>query len=174
MISALGDSLTWGYPFGPEASWAQDRGPVKILNFGVNGDTLADMLTRLETALAPGPDILLVMGGANDVFCDRSLARMETDLLALAEKTEEAGISFWLGFTPPVLDGSERQLSAWRQRQRELAAKRGWGTVDFFASVTDRKGLPYRELFWDECHLTKEGYARMADYFQKRIRDLGV
>ncbi|MEA4891892.1 MAG: GDSL-type esterase/lipase family protein [Peptococcaceae bacterium] len=172
LICALGDSLTWGYPFGPEYSWARSLGPVRVKNFGRNGDTLGDMLLRTEQALAPKPLYLLVMGGANDLYCRRSRPQMETDLLAIAGQAEAEGARPVLGLCPPVLDESEGGLARWRDRQKELAAIKDWPVIDFFSCLSDAKGEPRRELFWDECHLTKEGYGEMRRCFVKSIGKL--
>ena len=172
LVSALGDSLTWGWPFGPEYSWARPAGRVKVLNFGQSGDTLGDMRGRAGQALEPGPDYLLVMGGTNDVFLGLSRARMEADLLAIAREAEDAGAEVLLGICPPALDGSEGLLAFWRARQRELAAARGWRVIDFFSCLLDAAGAPVRELFLDECHLTKEGYSWLRRRFLKSLDEL--
>jgi acyl-CoA thioesterase-1 len=75
-IVAFGDSLTAGYglkakdAFPAQLQMAlQDKGyKVTVVNAGVSGDTSADGLRRLDWALQPKPDGVILELGANDVL----------------------------------------------------------------------------------------------------------
>lgn len=57
----LGDSLTGG---GDWAAWFPD---VKTLNFGIGGNTSADVVDRLDTVVAADPDEIILLIGTNDL-----------------------------------------------------------------------------------------------------------
>ncbi len=69
---ALGDSLTYGYPYSPGSSWvslAAKKLGITIYNRGINGDTSLDMLARLEPdVLSLHPDIVIILAGSNDAL----------------------------------------------------------------------------------------------------------
>ncbi|PKL13952.1 MAG: hypothetical protein CVV50_02945, partial [Spirochaetae bacterium HGW-Spirochaetae-6] len=72
-IVALGDSLTWGFPYGPDASWvhllSRAYPDITWINQGINGDTFAGLLWRIQRdVLLEKPDICLVEAGVNDAF----------------------------------------------------------------------------------------------------------
>jgi len=75
-IVAFGDSLTAGYGLKANESFPaqlqmalRDKGyKVTVVNAGVSGDTSADGLRRLDWALQPKPDGVILELGANDVL----------------------------------------------------------------------------------------------------------
>ncbi len=73
-IVCLGDSITYGFPFGPEESWvalsAQALG-LNMVNKGANGDTTRGMRRRFKRdVVSLNPAYVIIMGGANDAFMD--------------------------------------------------------------------------------------------------------
>lgn len=76
-VVALGDSLTAGYGLADQADglvpqlerWLVARGAeVEVQNAGVSGDTTAGGLSRLDWALGPEADALIVTLGGNDLL----------------------------------------------------------------------------------------------------------
>jgi lysophospholipase L1-like esterase len=67
-IVFLGDSLTWGQYGGDfVAEVAKELPDYEIINAGVGGDTIVNLLRRLEDdVLAHDPDAVFVMVGGND------------------------------------------------------------------------------------------------------------
>lgn len=73
-IVIFGDSITAGYGLDPEQSYPallqkkiEAAGlPFAVVNAGVSGDTTAGGLRRVEWALGPGADVLIVALGGND------------------------------------------------------------------------------------------------------------
>ncbi|MDK2955161.1 MAG: acyl-CoA thioesterase [Desulfovibrionales bacterium] len=98
-ILALGDSLTEGYRLPASASypsliqaWLQRDGVnARVANHGVNGDTCADALRRLEPILQEPWDIAVVGLGLNDVWEGFSLERLRRDLSEILARLNEAG-----------------------------------------------------------------------------------
>ena len=74
-LVALGDSNTAGYGVGGPAAFPaqleatlRTRGyNVEVLNAGISGDTTRGMLARLDFAVPPGTQIVIVQGGYNDL-----------------------------------------------------------------------------------------------------------
>lgn len=68
-IVFLGDSLTWGGYGGSFVSEVARRLPHKeIVNAGVGGNTVVNLLRRLDDVIAQEPDGVFVMVGGNDAI----------------------------------------------------------------------------------------------------------
>ncbi len=70
-VVALGDSLTYGYGADPETAYPvilSDLTGWQVVNAGINGNTSADVLARVETIIAQHPDLVLLSVGGNDVL----------------------------------------------------------------------------------------------------------
>ncbi|MEZ5777620.1 MAG: arylesterase [Paracoccaceae bacterium] len=75
-VLAFGDSLTAGYGLPPDEGfvpqledWLSARGAdVTVLNGGVSGDTTAGGLARIDWALTPEVDAVIVTLGGNDLL----------------------------------------------------------------------------------------------------------
>ncbi len=66
-IVFLGDSLTWGGYGGNWVALVAERMPDhEIVNAGVGGDTVWNLLQRVDSLLAQQPDAMFVMVGGND------------------------------------------------------------------------------------------------------------
>lgn len=66
-IVFLGDSLTWGGYGGNVIAYLADELPQHtLINDGVGGNTVVNLLRRLDEALAHTPDAIFVMVGGND------------------------------------------------------------------------------------------------------------
>lgn len=71
-IVCLGDSLTYGFPYGPGVSWVAYVSRIcglSLSNAGVNGNTMEDMAARFDRdVLAKKPATVVILGGSNDAF----------------------------------------------------------------------------------------------------------
>lgn len=70
-VVALGDSLTYGYSVNRDLAYPAvlaDLTGWKIINAGVNGNTSANVLARIDTIIAQNPDLVLLSVGGNDVL----------------------------------------------------------------------------------------------------------
>jgi len=106
-IVCLGDSITYGFPWGPEASWVSMLARVidgEVINKGINGNTTWDMVNRFDRAvLKYNPTHVIIMGGINDVICGESFDRIAFNLQAMVDKALDAGIKVILGL-PTAID----------------------------------------------------------------------
>lgn len=111
-VAALGDSVTHGGgavsnpPSDPVYDWTSYVGlPVK--NLGRSGDTTSTILARFDEDVLPfRPDILVIMGGINDIRAGTPAAEVIGNLRQMGEKCRENNITpVFLTLTPvnPVL-----------------------------------------------------------------------
>jgi len=165
-VVAVGDSITWGYPYGPHASWVRrvaDTLGIEIENLGVNGDTLADVRARIPRALALHPRCCLVSGGTNDATLGRGPDAMARDVGAAVEALRDAGVFPIIGMPPPYGDPvCEKTLAAYRHFVNAYAGTRGVRVIHFERALSDAEGRPDLALFADATHPSPEGYEAMA------------
>ena len=99
-IVALGDSLTAGYGL-PESdglvpqmqAWLTAQGAdVTLVNAGVSGDTTAGGLARLDWALTPDTDGLMVLLGGNDMLRGIDPGNAKSNLDGILEAAKSKGI----------------------------------------------------------------------------------
>lgn len=166
-IVCLGDSITWGFPFGPQDSWTHLLGQVlkvEIINRGINGNTTADMLARFDRhVLKERPTHLILMGGINDVVCQEPYDLITHHLQTMVEKARAAGIEVVMGTPTAVDDPSwERSLTRLREWVHAFAARQKISVIDFHRAFYDQEGnLRTEYLLPDGGHPTRSGYQAM-------------
>lgn len=170
-IIALGDSITYGYPFGNKYSWVDllsKKLGVHIENSGINGNTLLNMFNRLVYDVLDGkPHYVILMGGANDVYQGYKLANLEQNFLKITQALEEHKINPIVALPPPVEEKNiESILDAFRNFIRKKAKKSKWPLIDFYTAFLDPKKKTKRPqvgLLEDGIHPSAEGYRLMAE-----------
>ena len=101
-IVAVGSSSTGGagasspafsYPSRLERELRQKfpRAPITVINKGVNGEEVADMMARMDTILALKPDLVICQLGTNTLLRDGSIPATEKLLLAGIEQIRNSG-----------------------------------------------------------------------------------
>lgn len=180
VIVALGDSLTFGFPYSPGSSWVAEAEALlgrPIVNRGVNGEASFDMVARVkEDVLSLQPACVVILAGSNDALRGGvRWAETETSLLALAAAVEEVGAQVVFGL-PPALDdpAAEERLKRQRAWLKEEAPRRGWTLIDFFTPLLDpTTGRIRSQLTVDGVHPTREGYRRMGQAAAEVLAGLG-
>ncbi|MGI6607350.1 MAG: GDSL-type esterase/lipase family protein [Peptococcia bacterium] len=175
-VVALGDSLTYGYPFSPQDSWAEVLRLAtgwKVINAGISGDTLGDMQRRIQRdVLVHKPELVILMGGSNDVYQGISQLVMEQNFLLIWETLAKNGIAGWLGLPLPVADDyAEGKLSVWRNWLKDFGQQKKITVVDFYRDFVSEEGWIRSDLFVDDCHPTIEGYQVMGKRILTLIND---
>ncbi|NPV28340.1 MAG: GDSL family lipase [Firmicutes bacterium] len=170
-IICLGDSLTYGYPYGPRFSWvyyvAQKTG-LNLVNAGVNGDTLEDMARRFERDVAARePAAVVILGGTNDAFCrDISIAETLYYLKEMLRRAREKEIEPIIGLPIPVDDPvAGPKLERISLSYREVAGRAQLVVLDFatpFFVDPVSKSLR-QELYLDCVHPNQKGYEVMGE-----------
>lgn len=176
-IVCLGDSITYGFPFGPQASWVRMLSEVidaEIINKGINGNMTTDMLNRFERAvLNNNPTHVIIMGGINDVICGESFDRIVWNLRSMAEQARAANIQVILGIPTGVDDPYwEKLLTRIRFWIKDYAKKNQLKTIDFARAFFDTDGnLKDELLLADGGHPTMAGYQAMFEQIDLSIFD---
>lgn len=168
-VVCIGDSLTWGFPYGPRYSWVHMLEKIlgiELINQGINGNTTGDMLYRFDrSVLNYQPTHVVIMGGTNDVFCQLSYDRIVLNLKTMIEKALADGIRVILG-TPAGVDypEEERRLTRVRQWIKDYAQENNLPVIDFGAAFFDEQGRVRTELLLaDGAHPTQKGYEAMFE-----------
>lgn len=180
-VVCLGDSITYGYPYGPQASWVSVVGEVlkrPFVNAGVVGDTTGQMLARFrEDVVAEEPAYVIILGGTNDAWQGFPLEETQAHMRAMVEMAFREGICPILGLPAPLCrayfsgfyaeedtDAAERDLDLLRDWIRGYAEERGLPCLDFFSPLrAAESGDGRRELFSDGGHPNREGYRVLAE-----------
>lgn len=173
-VLALGDSLTVGYGAAPEQAWpallAQLTG-WRIDNEGVNGDTSAGALKRLEALLAAGSyDAVLVGIGGNDMLRGVSQQATKDNVAAIVRQA--------LGHTPYVaviatpapepLRATVGALSDAGFYEEVAAAEKALLIPDVYSAV-----LSDAALRSDRIHANAQGYAVVAQQLADKLKAAG-
>ncbi len=166
-IVCLGDSTTFGFPFGPPDSWVQMLDEEifgEVINKGINGNTTTDMLERFERAVIVNkPDFVIITGGINDVVSGESLDRIKWNISQMVETSLAHNIRPVVGL-PSAVDYAawEKSLQKLRNWLREYAHQLNLQVIDFASAFYDNDGhLKTNLLLADGGHPSQEGYKQM-------------
>jgi len=171
-IVCIGDSITWGFPFGPDYSWvdiaSRDLG-IQIINRGINGDTADGLINRLaRDVLAYRPTHVVIMIGSNDARMGVSLKAYGKQVAHIAAQVVKNNIVPIIGLPVPSGDKwLEYTLVKYRQWLRSFAASGNIGLLDFSPIMTLPDGTVNRECYLDGVHPSKAGYQAMAGIFSE-------
>ncbi len=175
-IVCLGDSITYGFPFGPDASWvnlgAKALG-IKLINKGANGDTTRSMRMRFSrdvTSLKPA--YVIIMGGANDAFMGYTLEKYQDNITEMVTAAVNNGICPVIGLPAPISIGefvtdevgvASCELECFRNWAEEFAADEELPVLDFYAPLlAPITGSAVPAYFCDEAHPSLEGYKALG------------
>ena len=174
-IVALGDSITYGFPYMPDRSWVALTGAVlgiALLNKGSNGDTTAGMRARFkQDVIAHSPAHVIILGGTNDA-CARVAPEVVADQVKqMVELARQYQISPLIGLPVPCnYPPDEAWLDLYRQDMRDYAVDSKLTVIDFYAAF---KAVPdWRGLYADVLHPNEAGYRVMAAAAAAVIKDL--
>ena len=186
-IICLGDSLTYGYGVARAVTWTAllsngADGP-EVVNRGISGDTTGGMLARLETdVLAEDSDLVLLMGGSNDIFFGRDLAAAKCNMAAIVFQCMAHRRKVVLGIPFPVLEkglADQWKPFAGGEEVKRLLGEYGKWLVEFGREfgipVLDLgEALPREEearlsCYLDGIHLSPAGHRLVAEFLRKNL-----
>lgn len=166
----IGDSITKGTDYGGVTSTqtfahliGTQRGYSVIVNKGVNSDTSAGVLSRIQAdVINQQPEECWMMVGVNDWFTGVSLNTYATNLQNISQAIRGAGIRF-------VIMSSVMR----RGTLAEIQAQEGFAQVaentlcDDFVDVFRNFGMQgwfntHKPLYVDPVHLTVAGHSYVA------------
>ncbi len=167
-IVAFGDSLTYGYNLPITDSYPSqlqeklnDLGyNYKVINVGVNGDTTADGLARVNEALSFEPDLVLLEFGANDFLRSQSPELAQQNLDKMIKTFDEKNVKVILLNIEqnPLLPLPNRER--FQQIMPDLGKKYGLPVV---SSFLDGILLNTELTLEDRLHPNKAGYTKALD-----------
>ena len=188
-VVLLGDSLTAGYGLAageglvPQVQeWLDAQGAaVTVQNAGVSGDTTAGGLSRLDWALSPEAQALVVELGGNDMLRGLPPDEVKANLTAILEGAKARGLPVLLvGMKAPANWGPDYK-AAFDAIYPDLAAQYGALLAeDFFAGLMAAGADPAdpasmaRWMQADGIHPNPEGARLIAADLGPRIVELAA
>jgi len=191
-LICIGDSLTFGFGVSRGQRWTtrvQELTGAQVLNEGINGDTTGGMLCRLSGLLRSerlSETVIMIMGGANDIFYSGTSQHARANIAAMAQQTLASGACPLIGIVPPIsadfcpeqwseavdFAAAEKELAEYCAWLRNFCTAFGIEYADLAVPLTDAAGAPKRALFSDGLHPTAEGHELIARALAKKIAEL--
>jgi lysophospholipase L1-like esterase len=185
-IVCLGDSLTYGFGLARTQVWpsllAEATG-FEVINKGINGDTTAGMISRFGAdVLAEKPDIVIIMGGPNDIFASQTIEGAKANIFSMVHMAAANKIlavvstllpirperikENWAAFTDMQrADFLCEQLSQWILLFGKTFNTPVLHLRDFFMEALKKD----EAFFWDGLHPNAKGNKLMADFISAEI-----
>lgn len=165
-VVMLGDSIT------EQGMWGEWFPNTPIINRGVSGDTSAEVLARLDTAInAPSAVFLLI--GTNDLGALAPLANIVNNvraILAELDCREPGKPVFVQSIMPRSVDYLSDIQSLNAAYQDLVAATRLHVTyIDLWPALATSDGTLRPELLGDNLHLNGRGYAAWVEVLRPHI-----
>lgn len=164
-IVMVGDSITEG------GLWGEWWPTKRIANRGVAGETVEEVLERIDTVTSTGASKALVMIGINDISRGYSTDRIMRSYMELISALKSAGTK------PYILSTLECRCASRLQEVRSLNARllayatmNGIDFVDLNKLMSSSNGLK-EELTHDGIHLTGAGYKLFAQAVSPIVSD---
>jgi len=177
VIVAFGDSLTAGqgvpgeknYPSQLQAVLDERGYRYRIVNAGVSGELTSGGLKRVEAVLAHSPEIVILELGANDGLQERSPSEMKSNLAAIIEQLQGAGVTVLLtGMVAPPNFGPD-YAAEYEQVFVDLAESYQLPFIpSFLGQVAGWPDLNLR----DGIHPTADGYAIVVQTVMRSLEPL--
>jgi acyl-CoA thioesterase-1 len=173
-VAAIGDSITARYRLSysyPDllGRWRE----VPVRNFGVSGDTTAQMLDRLADVLdsGPTPQVVVIMGGTNDIARGMPVEGALRNLQTIAERVRDSGRRPVLVCPPPSGAFHLDSAMALRAGLRDYARAAGITFVDPWPAMEDRArpGWSRPELALDVLHPNEQGQYVLAEQIARTL-----
>lgn len=164
-VACFGDSLIFGFPYGPKESWIAEveaETGVTMLNYGVCGDCCDDIVYRLKNMyLSEQVEAVLFWGGANDILNGRPQGFVIDDLKRAAEFC--AAKKWPLAFVLPLFSADDDFNARAELLRRRMQLEFG-GKV-FLLDLQEAVGETDRELqaaYFDGIHPTIATYKKLG------------
>ena len=171
-VVALGDSLTYGYGASPNSNYPSVLANLtnwNVINKGINGNTSADVLARVDKVIALKPDLVLFGVGGNDVLRRVQSGTTATNITETIRQLKAADIEVVLiaepYFSASALFGRASDNPIYKQiadsENVPLYSKR-WSEV-----------ISNDSLKSDQIHPNAAGYRYFAEGLYEYLQDEG-
>ena len=181
VIIILGDSLAEGLGVAPEQSYPSvlqrklDRAgySYRVVNMGVSGDTTTGGLSRLPSALALEPSILVIELGGNDGLRGVPVATTRTNLERMTQAARKAGVEVMIaGMTLPPNYGQDF-IRSFEAAFRDVAQKHHAQYVpSFFQPIIEQIESRPELMQRDGIHPAPAGHELLADHLFRYLRPM--
>ncbi|WP_227429495.1 GDSL-type esterase/lipase family protein [Psychrobacter sp. I-STPA6b] len=174
-VVALGDSLTYGYGASTETAYPTVLAGLtgwQIKNEGVNGNTSADVLARLDGIIAQKPDLVLLGIGGNDVLRRVQPATTKANITQIVQRLKSANIPVVLiaqpHFSASALFGKASDNPVYQEVADSedvpllTSSDGGWSAI-----------LSDDSLKSDQIHANEAGYRQFAENLHKFLQQQG-
>ncbi|MGP9689116.1 GDSL-type esterase/lipase family protein [Psychrobacter sp. AOP22-C1-C5] len=172
-VVALGDSLTYGYGANSETAYPTVLAQLtkwNVINAGVNGDTSADVLARVEDIVKQAPDLVLLGVGGNDVLQRIPPDTTRANINATIDTLKSANIDVVLIAEPYFSTSALFGKASDNPLYEDIASAQdvplysgGWSAV-----------LSDDTLKSDRIHANAAGYRQFAEGLYEYLQDKGV
>lgn len=172
-VIALGDSLTYGYGASLDAAYPTvlaNLSQWKVINAGVNGDTSADVLARVDDITAQNLDLVLLGVGGNDVLrripSETTRANINTTIETLQSENIEVVLIAEPYFSTSALFGKASDNPIYEEiadAKKIPLYSGGWSAV-----LSDNTLKP------DRIHANTAGYRQFAEGLHEYLQEEGV
>jgi lysophospholipase L1-like esterase len=175
-IVAIGDSITYGFPYLQSSSWvhsASEELGIPIINKGINGNTSTQMLERFDLdVLRLLPSHVIIMGGTNDACARVESEEVYNNIHNMVEIALQQDITPVLGLPIPCnVAQDECILDLYRKDMREYAHDNRLNMIDFYtAFLKNGSKRPRVEYYADVLHPNERGYKVMAEIAVKALQ----
>ena len=173
---ALGDSLTaWPADPWPSRLDAVDPQLRLIRNAGIPGNVTAQMRARLSSdVLAYKPDVLIVMGGTNDIAQGYSQATIIANLRAIVTTAQAHGILVFLLTIPPdSYPGMVPRISSLNGAIVALGTSLKVRVTNITRPLSSSAGTYIAKYTSDGLHFSNLGAQVVANTIYARIKPVG-
>jgi len=171
-VVALGDSLTYGYGANTETAYPTvlaELSKWNVVNAGVNGDTSADVLTRVNEITEQNPDLVLLGVGGNDVLQRIAPDTTRDNIIATIDTLQSKNIDVVLIAEPHLSTSALFGKASDNPLYEDIAEAEGiplysdgWSTV-----------LSDDALKSDKIHANAAGYRQFAEGLHDYLKDEG-
>ena len=165
----LGDSIT------EQGMWDEWFPELLTLNRGVGGETVAQVMARLETSII-APRAISLLIGTNDLGGLGKSRRVETiapqmqELITAIRKRAPNAPLIINSVIPRSAYFADRIVDL-NTHYRHIAAEADATYVDIWSAMADAKGVIRPELTGDGIHLNGAGYKVWTDLLRPLLKD---
>jgi len=169
-VVMIGDSLTDG------AEWREMFPGVALVNRGVDGDTTAGVLKRMEGITSAHARKAFIMIGINDFKEGRSVDAALQDYRRIVSRLNESGMKVYVQSTLACNEAKAEWIACGALRGKIKELNRGLAGlasanvtfIDINAELAGPDGLK-SDLTYDGVHLNGEGYRIWRDRISKFV-----
>lgn len=174
-IVLFGDSIT--------ARWPWYLPDYQIINEGVDGNTILDLLDRMDPVIAHQPDTLFLLIGVNDILTGYYGEHSQQDNDAFMETAQQdyenlldaiqSGCPnthiYVQTILPTAWTDKNTAIEAFNSFVAQACIERGLTLIDLHSLFADEYGELKREFSLDGLHLTDEGYLFWVNEVMPRV-----